>query len=274
MSNYFFYRIILWIQNNLSRHSNVNLKREECEMDNGKDAQKLIQKGLDALSKNKNEKALELFTQALKFEPKNTMAWNNKGVALRKLGKIDEAINCYDKALSISPDSSQTLVNKARAQKILKKFDLALFTYEDILELDPEHQEALEERERVRNLLAKRAQISSKGVDITQLENKEIELLQERKKDLVDFLEESQLSINDSVQRIMEMFTHGIKEEALDQREKITRAIVSFNSQITERVKAVSEEFSTLDFEKECQEELAVWHSFKDKKLAELQKMG
>ncbi len=240
-------------------------------MDN---AEKLIQNGLDALSKNKNNKALELFSQALKLDPKNTIAWNNKGVALRKLGKTEEAINCYNKALSISPDSSQTLVNKARALKILKKFDLALFTYEDILELDPEHQEALEERERVRNLLARRAKMSSKGEDITQIENKEKELLEERKKDLVDFLEESQISIGDSVQRIEEMFTHGIQEEALDQREKITRAIVSFNKQITDRIKAVTEEFSTLDFEKECQESLAIWHSFKDKKLEELQKMS
>ncbi len=243
-------------------------------MDKAKDAQKLIQNGLDALSKNKNEKALELFIQALKIEPKNTMAWNNKGVALRKLGKIEEAINCYDTALSISPDSSQTLVNKARALKILKKFDLALFTYEDILELDPEHQEAKEERERVRSLLAKRAQIASKGENITQIEKEEKELFEERKKDLIEFLEESQISINDSVQRIKEMFTHGIKEEALDQREKITRAIVSFNDQITDRVKVVTEEFSTLNFEKECQESLIIWHSFKDKKLGELEKMN
>jgi len=270
MFNYFFYRIILWIQNNLYRHSKVNLM-EECEMDN---AEKLIQNGLDALGKNMNEKALSLFSQAIKLEPKNSMAWNNKGVALRKLDKADEALNCYNKALSISPDSSQILVNKARALKLLKKFDLALFTYEDILELDPEHQEALDERERVRNLLARRAQISSKGEDLVQIENKEKELLIERKKDLADFLEESQLSITDSVKRILEMFTHGIIDEALDQREKITRAIISFNHQIAERVKAVTEEFSTLDFERECQESLDHWHSFKDTKLAELKKMG
>jgi len=32
------------------------------------------------------------------IDPKNVYAWNNKGVALDKLGKYKQAIKCYDKA--------------------------------------------------------------------------------------------------------------------------------------------------------------------------------
>ncbi|MCK5158949.1 MAG: tetratricopeptide repeat protein, partial [Candidatus Heimdallarchaeota archaeon] len=74
---------------------------------------KLLEDGLEALRKNKNEKAIEYFDRVIAAESENTMAWNNKGVALRKLGKIEDAINCYNKALSIDPDLSRALLNKA-----------------------------------------------------------------------------------------------------------------------------------------------------------------
>lgn len=242
-------------------------------MNDTKDVEELIRNGLEALSINSTQKALDLFSKAIAKDPENTMAWNNKGVALRKMGKIEDAIDCYNKALSISPDLSQALMNKARALRILKKFDLALFTYEEILELDSEHQEAKDESERVRMLLSRQVQISAKSTDKVELEKKEQQLLKERKQELKEFLNESQLSISDSVQRIGEMFVHGIKEEAIDQREKISRAIISFNNQITERVKLITDEFSLLDFEEECREQLDNWQIFKNKMLKELQKM-
>ena len=235
---------------------------------------KLLEDGLDALKKNKNERAIEYFDRVIAVESDNTMAWNNKGVALRKLGKIEDAINCYNKALSIDSDLSRALLNKARALKMQKKFDLALFTYEDILELHPEHREATEESERVRNLLSRQVQLSQVEVKVNEKESEERKLFQERNEELMEFLEESRKSISDSVEKIEEIFTSGIKEEALEHRDRILNALISFNEQLLNRIRNINDEFVTLDFEEEMRELIDKWNAFKDSKIEELKNLN
>lgn len=235
---------------------------------------KLLEDGLEALKKNRNEKAIEYFERVIAVESDNTMAWNNKGVALRKLGKIEDAINCYNKALSIDPDLSRALLNKARALKMQKKFDLALFTYEDILELHPEHHEAIEESERVRNLLSRQVQLTQVKESVTQKESEERKLFNERNEELIEFFEESRKSISDSVEKIEEIFTSGIKEEALEHRDRILNALISFNEQLLNRIRNINDEFVTLDFEEEIRELIDTWNAFKDAKIEELKNLN
>ncbi|MBK5113370.1 MAG: tetratricopeptide repeat protein [Candidatus Heimdallarchaeota archaeon] len=234
---------------------------------------KLLENGLEALRKNKNEKAIEYFESVIAIDSDNTMAWNNKGVSLRKLGRLEDALNCYNKALSIDPDLTRALLNKARVLKMQKKFDIALFTYEDILELDPEHPIALEEGERVRNLLSRRAQ-QPQVEELSKQEIEEKKIFQERNEELIEFLEESRKSIIDSVDKIEEIFTSGIKEEALEHRDRIVNALVSFNEQLLNRIKNISDEFITLDFEEEIRELIDNWDTFKDEKIKELKKLN
>jgi len=243
-------------------------------MSKSENIKKLLEDGLEALRKNKNEKAIEYFDRVIAVESENTMAWNNKGVALRKLGKIEDAINCYNKALSIDPDLSRALLNKARALKMQKKFDLALFTYEDILELHPEHPVAAEESERVRNLLSRQVQLTQVEESITKKESEERKLFQERNEELIEFLEESRKSISDSVEKIEEIFTSGIKAEALEPRDRILKALISFNEQLLNRIRNINDEFVTLDFEEEIRELIDIWDAFKDAKIEELKSLN
>jgi len=243
-------------------------------MSKSENIKKLLEDGLEALRKNKNEKAIEYFDRVIAVESENTMAWNNKGVALRKLGKIEDAINCYNKALSIDPDLSRALLNKARALKMQKKFDLALFTYEDILELHPEHPVAAEESERVRNLLSRQVQLTQIEVSINKKESEERKLFQERNEELIEFLEESRKSISDSVEKIEEIFTSGIKAEALEPRDRILKALISFNEQLLNRIRNINDEFVTLDFEEEIRELIDIWDAFKDAKIEELKSLN
>ncbi|MCG3252392.1 MAG: tetratricopeptide repeat protein [Candidatus Heimdallarchaeota archaeon] len=243
-------------------------------MSKSENIKKLLEDGLEALRKNKNEKAIEYFDRVIAVESENTMAWNNKGVALRKLGKIEDALNCYNKALSIDPDLSRALLNKARALKMQKKFDLALFTYEDILELHPEHPVAAEESERVRNLLSRQVQLTQVEVSITKKESEERKLFQERNEELIEFLEESRKSISDSVEKIEEIFTSGIKAEALEPRDRILKALISFNEQLLNRIRNINDEFVTLDFEEEIRELIDTWDAFKDAKIEELKSLN
>ena len=201
------------------------------------------------------------------------MAWNNKGVVLRKQGKIEDALECYNKALSIDPELTRAMLNKARALKVQKKFDLALFSYEEILEIDPEHPIAIAESERVRILLSKRAQMKTEDSQTKEKEFEEIALLEDKKQELIEFLEESRSSIADNVEGITEMFTHGIKEEAIEQRDRIKQAIISFNDQMLNRIELMADEFITLDFEEECREMIDAWDDFKNAKIDDLQKL-
>lgn len=241
-------------------------------MNNSINIKKMLENGLIALNKGKNENALTIFEQIIKEDPKNTMAWNNKGVALRKLGKLNEAIDCYNIVLGIDSKQIQALLNKARVFKIQKKFDLALFIYEDILDVEPEHKDALLESEQVRMLLSKRAQhYSDEGKLEDELE--ENDLLIERKQELLEFLNESTKSISDSVEKIMEIYNSGIKEEALEHRDNVLNALLSFNEQLQDRIKRISEEFITIDFIEENRDLIDNWINFMNEKIDQLRNL-
>jgi len=60
------------------------------------------------------KEALAAFEAWLVKEPKNTVAWNCKGIALHGLTKYDEAIQCFGEALKILPDDPPTTGNMGR----------------------------------------------------------------------------------------------------------------------------------------------------------------
>ena len=99
----------------------------------------LITKGIDKVKQQKLEEAIELFDRVLEINPKNTEAWNNRGVALFQLGKGEEAIKCYDRALQIDPNFLEPLRNKGFVLRTLEKFDSALECYDRLIatEADP-----------------------------------------------------------------------------------------------------------------------------------------
>ncbi|HUT80516.1 MAG TPA: tetratricopeptide repeat protein [Candidatus Bathyarchaeia archaeon] len=231
-------------------------------------AKKLLENGLEALQQNKDEKALGFFEQALAIDSENNLLWNHKGIALRKLGRYEEAIKCYNKALIIDPTSLKALLNKARTLRIQRKFDLALFTYEEILELQPEHEEAKYESMSVKSLLSK--QITIPDVDLKQDQD---QLLVERRNELISFFEDSRQNISDSVDKIEEIYTSGIKEEGLEHRDRILKAIIVFNKQLHERIRNISAEFHYHDFEEENRDIIDMWNDFKDKMIKKLQEL-
>ena len=233
---------------------------------------KIMDNGLIALKNNKTDVALDCFNEVLELEPENKIAWTNKGIVLRKMGKLGESLECYNKALEIDPDFSNALMNKARTLKLQKKFDLALFTYEEILELYPDHAEALEESESVRSLLAKNVKVISETDKKKQIDN-ETMLLKQRKKELSDFLEKSKNNIGASIEKIEKIFNSGIKEEAVEHKNRVLKAIVSFNEQLNDRLKHIAEEFVTIDFKEENRDLIEKWNNFKDQKIKRLQEL-
>jgi len=234
----------------------------------------LIKNGLKALKEGNAESAIKSFDEVIASDNENTIAWNYKGLALRKQGKFEEALKCYNKALEKDNTITLTLLNKARVLKLLKKFDLALFVYEDILELAPEHPIALDESESIKSLVARRAKLSHNEAEMKEQEKEEFELIKERKDELSHFLDDAKNSINDSIIRIKEIYTDGIKEEAIEHRDKILEAIDSFNEELINRIKNIADDFYTLDFEEENRELIDSWEDFRDQKETELEELG
>jgi tetratricopeptide (TPR) repeat protein len=92
--------------------------------------------------------AIPLHEQAIAAEPRFSLAWINKGIALKNLGKLDEAIACYDHVIQkIDPEYKKAWHNKGVALKEKGKLDAAIQCFDRALELDPDYDIARRVRE-------------------------------------------------------------------------------------------------------------------------------
>lgn len=106
-------------------------------------AEKLDDEG-DALNQQGNySHALPYFDKSLELSPKFSLAWINKGIALKNLGRIDEAIACYDHVINdIDPRYKKAWGNKANLLMTIGETDLARECVDRALEIDPTYQYA------------------------------------------------------------------------------------------------------------------------------------
>ncbi|HPE62470.1 MAG TPA: tetratricopeptide repeat protein [Methanothrix sp.] len=98
----------------------------------------LVHKGMDRVKRREFEEALGYFDEVLETNPKNSDAWNNKGVALFQMGRTEEALVCYDQALAADAENREALRNKAFVLRALERFDEAVEVYEMIITDEPE----------------------------------------------------------------------------------------------------------------------------------------
>lgn len=104
-------------------------KKKERKIE-GKTAEKWFDLGYEEKDFGKK---IEYYSKCLELDPKNAVAWNNKGDALRELGKYEEAIRCYDKLIAINMKDvvpwnkkGVTLGNLGRYVEAIRCFDKAL----------------------------------------------------------------------------------------------------------------------------------------------------
>ncbi len=98
----------------------------------------LVHKGIDRIKRNQYEESLEFFDRVLDTNPKNTDAWNNKGVAFYKMGNAKSAIECYDNALEADPENLEALRNKGFVLRDGGEFEGALEAYEKLISREPD----------------------------------------------------------------------------------------------------------------------------------------
>ena len=84
------------------------------------------------------QQAVDCYQIAVNFKPDKHEAWNNRGVALDKLGRLDDAIASYDNALEFKPDDHQAWYNRGVALGNIGRFDDAIASYDKALEIKPD----------------------------------------------------------------------------------------------------------------------------------------
>ncbi len=93
------------------------------------------QQGCEAMNKNDFEKAIKLFTKAIKIEPKFDKAYYNRALSYKKIGKYDEALPDYNKAIEINPNYTLALVGRVWLLQNKKMIKEALADYNKAIEL-------------------------------------------------------------------------------------------------------------------------------------------
>ena len=92
------------------------------------------------------EEAVSWYDIAIKKNPKDIVAWYNKGNVLDNMGKREEAIYCYDKVLAIIPNDISSMYNKAIVLSKIEKYEEATSLFNEIISKDPTHIGALTNR--------------------------------------------------------------------------------------------------------------------------------
>lgn len=110
----------------LMQSDNVELK---YSMSKNKKALKFYEEGQAYDIRQQYDLALVSYNKAVKADPKFAFAWDNLGIAYRKLGNYKEAINCYKKSLALDPNGRVPLMNSAVAYMLLEDYRLASETY-------------------------------------------------------------------------------------------------------------------------------------------------
>ena len=88
------------------------------------------------------EAAIASFNKTITIKPNHESAWNNLGIALRRLGKFDEAVAAYQKQLAINPNHELAWNNLGNSLFNLGKLDEAVAAYQKQLAINPNHEDA------------------------------------------------------------------------------------------------------------------------------------
>ncbi|MFZ5818903.1 MAG: tetratricopeptide repeat protein [Chloroflexota bacterium] len=85
------------------------------------------------------EEAARCYEQAVKSEPRDARAWNNRGLSLDALKRREEAIPCYDMALGINPKYIAAWCNRGISLNSLGRYQDALVCFRKALEIEEKH---------------------------------------------------------------------------------------------------------------------------------------
>jgi Flp pilus assembly protein TadD len=93
--------------------------------------------------------AITFNDSALRQNPRNAIAWNNRGSALKDRGKLNEALQNFSQALVVRPEYVEALANKASVELLLGNDQQAFQDLSEALNWDTTMVEALVARSEI-----------------------------------------------------------------------------------------------------------------------------
>ncbi len=98
-----------------------------------------LREGNKFIDEGDNKSAEKAFSEAIKFNPENTLAWDNRGVAYINQKKYTQAIADFDKAIELNPNFYMAYDNCSYAYTELKKYEQAIQYSNKAIELNPKY---------------------------------------------------------------------------------------------------------------------------------------
>lgn len=97
--------------------------------------------GLAALTEGNFDKAISLFTEDIRLQPRNGAAYDNRGFAYLQKGDLDRAIADFTMPIHMRPDYPHPYSNRAHAYEKKGDYSRAIEDYTRAIQLDPNRAE-------------------------------------------------------------------------------------------------------------------------------------
>jgi tetratricopeptide (TPR) repeat protein len=94
-------------------------------------------RGIAYRHKGLYDQAIDDYTKAIDLKPKFEIPYNNRGIAYRNKGLYDQAIADYSKAIELNPRNANAYTHRGNAYYDKRLYALAEIDYSKAIELDP-----------------------------------------------------------------------------------------------------------------------------------------
>ena len=109
--------------------------------------------GLTSQEKGEYEEAIRHYDQAIRINPQDAVAYNNRGIAKDALGRHDQAIDDFDQAIRINPQLTQAYNNRGNAKHTLGQHHDAMVDYNQAIHIKPQYAQAYYNRGNAKHTL-------------------------------------------------------------------------------------------------------------------------
>jgi tetratricopeptide (TPR) repeat protein len=113
---------------------------------NPKDALAFVGRGIAYDLADKQDDAIPDFDEAIRLNPKGLFGFNNRGIAWAKKGDLDKAIRDFDAVVRLDPKYAGGFNNRGLCWKDKKEFAKAIRDYEEATRLNPKDPRPIENR--------------------------------------------------------------------------------------------------------------------------------
>ena len=98
-----------------------------------------LREGNKYRNEGNHKRAAKYFSEAIKLNPDNFLAWNNRGWAYTEQRKYAEALADFDKALELNPSSELPYFGRGWVYNKQKNYAAAIKEYDKVIELNPKY---------------------------------------------------------------------------------------------------------------------------------------